>query len=168
MASILPSGSGPVLLIGAVAIGAYLFMSQRRPAPATAQASQASRRRLPARQTIDRTQTYANPQTMGELLARTVVGAVNGFLPRLPSTAAASVGTVEARDAIRQSEAPGYYGWSGPTITAVDPGITAQYGDGDPYWGGMVDSIPAGPVYDVSTDIAEYAWTGDAWAGAGW
>ena len=160
----LPGGAGGLAVLAAVGLAGFYVMRQRLP-PATAQASAGTRKRVPAQQGINRVQTYANPQTMGELLARQVVGMVGGFLPRRPSVATQDVGNAEARAAIRMQEGSGYYGWQGPTITPVDPGAAAQYGDGgeggDPYWGGMVDSIPAGPVYDVTTDIAEYAWAGD-------
>lgn len=159
MSMTLPKPNGPMLAVGALLIGAMWFMSRRAAAaPAGSAASLAPlRRQITPAGRIDRTQTYANPQTMGELLARSVNRAFGVFAP-MPDTATAQVGSAEARDALRRSEAPGYYGWTGPVESVVDPGALAMY-SGDPYHGGdLVDSIPAAPVYDVSTDVDLNPW----------
>ena len=143
--------SKPLLIVAAAGLALW-WISNRRQAPA-ASAAPGARKPItdPGRTTL--TTTYANPQTMAELLARTVTQTLTGVLPSLPQIAAASagqgIGTADARSALRASDAT-YYGWTGPVVSAADPAALAAY-SGDPYHGGdMVDSTPAGPVYDPS------------------
>jgi hypothetical protein len=125
-------------------------------APASAAASLADRRRLTPAGRTQQGVVYANGQTMGELLARTVNRAFEVYAP-LPQTVAAGIGTADARAAARAQD-PAYYGWVGPTIADAAPEINAGAG-GDPYaWSPVVDGIPAGPVYDLGQDFSLEPW----------
>ena len=155
----------PFLLAGVVMVGAFLYMRRvRAAAPATAAATLALRKRASASGRTQPSQLYANGQTMAELLARSVNTAFGIWGP-VPQSAAVSIGTAEARAAARAAEHPGYYGWSGPTASLINPEISA-YGASDPYWAGdLQDGVIGGPVYDVGRDLSEYSWAGDSWAG---
>lgn len=145
----------PLILASVAAVGLLLYTRSSKAAASTRTAD-----RLPVTNPgrLDRTATYANPQNMAELLARSVNTAFGIFSP-LPKTVSAQVGTAEQRAAIRASEAPGYYGWQGPTISSVQPDIHAQY-SGDAYWSGdLADAVPVGKVYDVGTDLVVEPWT---------
>lgn len=152
------------VLAAAAALGLVLYSrSAKAAAPSTASAP---RRPVTGPGRLEQPNTYANPQNMAELLARSVNTAFGIFSP-LPRTVAATVGTAEQRAAIRASESPGYYGWQGPTISSVQPDVHAQY-SGDAYWAGnMADSVPVGMVYDVGTDLVVEPWavkaTADNW-----
>ena len=137
---------------------ALLFYGTRAQAktPASAAASLANRRRIATPGRTQQGVVYANGQTMGELLARSVNLAFNIASP-LPKTVAAGVGSADARAAARAND-PAYYGWVGPTVADYDPAVTAGY-SGDPYsWSPAVDGIPAGPVYDLTNDYSAEPW----------
>jgi hypothetical protein len=155
----MPNGKGPLLIGAALAVGAWYYMSRKSAGGAgSVKANLATRRQLQDPGRIDRTQSYANPQAMAELLARTVVGITNNITATLPKTVTDAVGTADALAAIRNSETPGYYGWSGPVVSAVDPSVSSVYSS-DPYHGGdMVDGTPVAPVYDVTTDTQINPW----------
>lgn len=154
----------PLILAG-LAVGAVLLMQRRAVAAAPASASASLRNRAPVARPPQAgpSMVYATGQTMAELLAREVNTWVKGINAPPPRDAVGTVGSVEARDALRRSESPGYYGWSGATITPVDPAVNAS---GDPYFGGnLVDeSAIGGPVYDVGAQSNRWAWAED-WGG---
>lgn len=165
MTTAMPNGKGPMLMIGAVVVGAALWMMSRNSQAKTIKANLASRRPIANPGRVDRSQTYANPQAMAELLARSVVQITNGIKGTLPKVVTDVVGTPEAQAAIIGSDDPGFYGWTGPVVSSVDPGIAAIY-TGDPYHGGdLVDGIPAAPVYDITTDIELNPWMFDGGGG---
>jgi hypothetical protein len=88
-------------------------------------------------------QAYATPTSVGEQLARGVVGLTLGWLSGQPK----GVTTENARTAFRQAELQAErasVGWSGPSQSIV-------YTDNpDERWG---DSNLTAPVYDPSTDL---------------
>lgn len=153
--------TSPLVIAGLAA--AALVLLQRRAgaaaAPASADASRKYRLPLAQPQQANRSGGYDNPQSVAEMLARTVNAGIYGFVSPRPKDIAA--GTVEARDAIRVAEAKdGYYGWSGATVTTTSADGVSW---GDPYHSGeLADSVLAGPVYEIGQDTNRYPWT-DGW-----
>jgi len=87
-------------------------------------------------------QAYATPTSMGEQIARGVVGLTLGFLSAKPKGVTAE----NAQDAFVRAElqaARTATGWSGPSQSIVD----------DPNGWGLTDGTLSAPVYNPSTDL---------------
>jgi len=122
------------LVAGVALVGAILWDAQRKKAATTNTAGRTSTG-----------QAYTTPTSVGEQLARGVVGLTLGWLSGQPK----GVTTENARTAFRQAELQAERtsaGWSGPSQSIV-------YTDNpDGHYG---DSRLTTPVYDVSTDFAQ-------------
>lgn len=150
----------PNLVLLAVAGAAVYLLASRQakaqPPRGSAAATMSDRKTITPTGRSSPGLVYANPQNQGELLARAVNTAF-GIFSSVPKTATAQASNTAARDAIRASEGPGYYGWSGPTISAYDPGINASFNV--PFgWLSEADSVIGGPVYNVGQDLDVEPW----------
>jgi len=154
MAALIGGPRNP-LMLGLLAAGALWLYSRRAGA-----ATPASR----GKQTGG--QTYATPTSMGDELARLVVGMTRGVLPAMssglptaPIVPPASPGGSSINGTqgwnlqdLYGSNAPYNGGWAGPTPSLLNPftGISRVET--------AVDQIPAAPIYDPTVDYQTNAW----------
>lgn len=133
-----PNGT---LLVAGLALAALWFYSRQ----ARAQTPASTGRAVAGR-------AYDTPTSVGEQLARGVVGMLSGFLPGPPKTD--RTGNVTDRDALRRVDRQIDPYWSGPTDSAVDSNITAAAYSGQQWdQAGQVDSAPIAPVFDPTFDV---------------